>query len=706
MFREICRILGKSWVQWALAALIIFSFSFLYMGREIYNCSSATSALGSDSTGGFGWIQWASGNGFSWGHTDKSNYPFGENLGKPQYITSAILIFTYKLFSAVSTPICGLNLLTLLGYMSSGLVMFGLVRWLFKRFDIAIFAAYAAAFVPYHQIKSYSHINYIYGGIFIGIIWSYLWLYSRPSFKRSVVFALASIIGFYFDGYFVMISSFLMAGLISSSYIYALLCLSFIKDNPKRQQVINKLMARTKYLAIGLIMVSIVVVPILVTYTNNSLAIKQSLSSVRSNIKSETLLYGLRPIELVTPAYNNPLMPNGYQAWRATKLHGSNFSEDSLYVGYTIIVLALIGIAGWFFRSKIRPQLPGLAYRELVFIIIGAFILCFLFSLPYKVTLFGHTFRTPSLVLIKLTANWRVLARLFLAMDPLLIILASAGLYFITRSRGRLGKLVIVLLSSGLLFVEYLPASFGSAPDLYKDAPSIYKQIRDDRSVKIVAEYPLADFKYTPTIFTYQPVYNKPLLNANDGSISRGPFDSAIAGLNDPQTLGVLKKLDMDVVIVHAAQVKNQNLSTYLFDPVKDDKGNINVQSSLFSYKLNPSLPSRDSFLVMQTGFSDLSVDDAQISHRYLIAQGTMRVTSVRGDPVPRQSSINFYASSACLASTTVTIFQSARVLWSGKVEKSPVSINFTANDQPFYIKTTNCVVDITKLDSRPLPVR
>lgn len=69
----------------------------------------------------------------------------------------------YKVLSSLTTPICGLNLVLLLGYMSSGLLMFGLVKWLLKRFDIALFAGYAAAFVPFHIFKGQSHINYTYG---------------------------------------------------------------------------------------------------------------------------------------------------------------------------------------------------------------------------------------------------------------------------------------------------------------------------------------------------------------------------------------------------------------------------------------------------------------------------------------------------------------------------------------------------------------
>lgn len=691
--------LAKGWVQWALAIVFFFLVSWFFMGSAINNCSTNSTALGSDSTGGFAWIQWAGGNGLSWGHTDKSNYPFGETLGKPQYITSAIFIIIYKVFSSLSTPICGLNLMELLGYMSTGLVMYGLVRWLIKRNDIAILAGFAAAFVPFHQLKAESHINYIYGSTFIAMIWAYLWFIRKPTYKKALLLSLVSSIGFYFDGYFVLISATVIGALFASSFAFDLFRAVFMRN--KREDILSEVLHRAKYVIVSALVLALLLVPILITYTSNSGAIRQSLAVARSSIKGETELYGARPIEFVLPSYNNAFLPAKYPAWRATKLHGSNFSEATLYMGYTIIALALISILYLLYSKHRLAKLQGITYVHLVFTMVFVFLACFALSLPAMVTILGHVIPTPVYVLVKITANWRVLSRFFLAMDPLVVILASLGLYKITKNKTIYVRLAIVALCGLVLFLEYLPAPLHSNGDLYKNAPSIYKHLQKDSSVKLVAEYPFADFTYSPEIFTFQQVDNKTLLNASDANISKGPFDSSIAGLNDEQTLGVLKKLKVDVIVTHGFAFHSPNLTSY-YDakPIYNADGTINTLPSVYSYKINDSVASRDTALVIKKGYESLSVDAQQLSHRYITTQATMGFASVDFSPFAKKYEASFDASSICLANAKLTIAQSGRIIWSGSVGKQPSHIDLVVDNKDFYVKTADCSVGITNMNS------
>jgi hypothetical protein len=691
--------LSKGWVQWVLAAVFFFLVSWFYMGSAISNCSTTTTALGSDSTGGFAWIQWAGGNDLTWGHTDKSNYPYGETLGKPQYITSTILIAIYKLFSSLSTPICGLNLIELLGYMSTSLTMYGLVRWLLKRNEIALFAGFAAAFVPFHQIKAQSHINYIFGSTFIAVIWAYLWLIKKPSYKKALLLSLVSAIGFYFDGYFILITAVLIGSLFASSFVFDLARSVSARNKPG--VILGEALARTKYLIVSLLFLGSMLVPILGTYASSGNAIKQSLASVRSNIKSETELYGLRPIEFLLPSYNSAFASTKYTTWRATKLHGSNFSESTLYIGYTVIILALASIF-YLLRRKYRVvKLQEIPYVHLVFAMVFVFLVCFALSLPALVTIFGHTIRTPVDILVKFTANWRVLSRFFLAMDPVAVILASLGLYMITRNRSRNVRLAIVALCGLVLFLEYLPAPLHYTGDLHKNAPPTYKHLQKDPSVKLVAEYPLASFVYTPEIFTFQPLHNKTLLNSDDGSISRGPFDSSIAGLNDTQTLGVLKRLKVDVIITHGFASNNPELTTYYkTEPIRNADNTINIIASEYSYKIRDSVASRDTSLVIKKGYESLSVDDQQISHRFITNKATMGVYGVDFSPLAKKYNVSFEASSICPVNAQVTVTQSGQTIWSGSVGKQPVPINLTVDSRDFYVNTVDCSVGITNMSS------
>ncbi|HUD10509.1 MAG TPA: hypothetical protein VMR28_02430 [Candidatus Saccharimonadales bacterium] len=695
--------LSKSWVQWALAFVLFFLIAWLYMGNSITTCSNNTAALESDSTGGFAWIQWAGGNGLSWGHTNVANYPLGEALGTPQYITSTVFIAFYKVFSALSTPICGLNLMTLLGYMSSALVMYGLVRWLLKRNDIALFAGYAAGFVPFHQQNATSHINYVFSSPFIAIIWAYLWFISKPTLKKALLLSVISSIGFYFDGYYVLITAVVVGGLFLSSFVLDFIRGLFAKD--KRRDIKQKAFLRAKYLLASVLLLAVLLVPILVTYVKSGSEIDQSLATVRSSIKGETETYGLRPIEFLLPSNNNALLSGtNYEKWRATKLHNSNFSESTLYIGYTVIVLAIVSMCYLFYRKHRLVKFRGIAYTDLMFTIAFTFLACFGLSLPAVVTIFGHNVDTPVDILVKMTGDWRVLSRFFLAIDPLVVILASLGLYMITKSRPKYVRLAIVAVCGLLLFLEYLPSPLHTTSNLYKNAPPIYKQLAKDPSVKLVAEYPLASFVYTPEIFTFQPVYNKPLLNSNNGDISEGPFDSSIAGLDDAQTLGVLKRLNVSVIITHGFTANNPNLTTYyVTQPVRRADGKINIPASLYSYKISNAVTPRDSVLVIKNGAQSLSVDAGQISHRYITGEATMGVASVDFSRLAQKYTVGFDLNSVCPVNAHVTISQSGQIIWSGSVNTAPNPVALTVSNKSFDIKTIDCSIGVTNMSSEAI---
>lgn len=696
--------LSKSWVQWLLAMVFFFLMSWFYMGSAITDCSTSSTALGSDSTGGFGWVQWASGNDLTWDHTDKSNYPYGEDLENPQFITSALLIGIFKVLASITTPICGINLVLLLGYMSTGLVMFGFVRWLIKRPDIALFAGYAAAFVPFHQLKAQSHINYTYGSLFIAIIWAYLWLMQRPSYKRAAIFGIVCSLGFYFDGYFILISSLVIAGLCASTVIIGSWQILHNRHNTKDS--INAFLNRLKFLLTGLVILAILLVPILVVYKTSGDKIRQSLSMVRSDIKTETISYGARPIEFIAPSSSSALLPQKI-SFLAVKPHGSNASESTLYMGWTIIILAFVALLYVYIgrKNKKSIMLKGISYNEIVVVLISVFLISFAFSVPALVNIFGHVIPTPTWFLIKLTSNWRAIARIFLAMHPVIVIMASLGLYRLTKGRSSSVRACIVLLCGIVIFLEFLPTQLHPTQDINKNAPQIYKQLKYDPSVKVIAEYPITSFLYTPEIFTFQMIHNKKLVNASNGSIATGPIDASIAGLNDPQTLGVLKSLRVDMIITHGLKADNPNLLPfYKLKPFINPDGTPDVTRSVYSYRIAPSVTTRDSFLVVENGYESLSVDENQISHRYVTSKADMKVRNNPGTIKSERYNASFDVASACpTTNALINISQDGRSLWNGSVSNKQKPILLNVSSHTFQITTLNCSIGITNLSAKAI---
>lgn len=661
--------LSKSWAQWALAVLVFFSLSLFYMGPAITSCSTTTTAFNSDSTGGLAWFQWAGGNDLSWGHTDKSNYPVGELIDRPQFITSQAFFTPYKVLSSLTTPTCGLNLMLLAGYMTTALLMFGLIRWLFKRTAIAYFAGYAAAFVPFHQFKAQSHIVYASGAIFIAIIWTYLWFMQRPSYKRASALALISALGFYTDGYFVLFTAVLLGSLIFFTLVQKLFALKYLR----RQ-------ARYLVWFVGLLIIFLL--PIVYTQKKHGAEIASSLSAARSNIYIEIKNYGARPVEFFVPGYSNPILPAGYQVWRLNQQHSSNPTEDMLFIGYSVAALGLLAIVAAFTKGTRKLKLKeNISYRGLIVITGGSMLTLFLFSLPYK-----YTFAR---VLINLTDNWRVLSRFFLVIDPLAIILAAAGLYFLVRKWPRYLYLGFVGLCGVILFCEYLTSPLQPHGDLYKDSPKIYQTLAQDSSVKVIAEYPLIGLASAPSTFTFAQVHGKKLINANDSALSRDAFHSAVAGLGDKQTLGVLKARGVDVITTLAlGKIAVAGLVNY--NPGSDT-------SMAKAYRISDSVAARSAALLFSSGFFDLSVDDNQISHRVLRKNGKMNIINVKTNKTVAGQYLVSFDVQALSGVARLIVSQNHQVLWDGSLAQGTVEFS-AAGNQPIEL-TASSVVDIINME-------
>jgi hypothetical protein len=678
----------KTWINkpgrhWLLAAAFFLLVSWFYMGSALTHCSTVTTAINSDSTGGIVWFQWVSGNHLSWNFSSKSNFPAGESLQRPQFVTSEALFFPYRVASSFTTPICGLNLLVLAGYMSCALLMYGLVRWLFKRLGIAYFAGYAAAYVPYHQLKAQSHVVYMFGGIFIALVWAYLWYIERPSYRRITLFAILAALGMYMDGYFVLLTAFLVAALVGVSMLRGVIRLFSKKGNISISihplQIIKNIFKHFRHLVcLGLIL-TVLLLPILNTQKNHGADIQQALSASRGNIQSEAKSYGARPAEFLLPSYNNRFVPASYQNWRIAHQHGSNPSEDTLYIGITVFVLGCIAVIYLFNKPTRELRLKeNISYLYLILLIVLVLGVCALMSLSPYVTLFHQKIPTPVALLIKVTANWRVLSRFFLVIDPLAITLAASGLYVITRKWSKPKYLILLSACFIILFGEYYSSPIRPTKDLYKDSPAVFRTIAKDPSINTVAEYPLLELLYVPTIFAFQPVYNKNVINADESSLEKKPLNQSISGINDIQTLGILKAEGVNLIITYGIDLSSsKNLIPYAPPDTSIGLG----LPQIFTYRISDSVVVDNSALIADKNFDDSIIDGVQVSHHVLRGNGTMSISQIpSGSSKNTLYQASFDIQTPTPLNTLVTIKQGNNVLWSGNVMPDPIHVNFLAS--------------------------
>ena len=83
-----------------------------------------------------------------------------------------------------------------------------------------------------------------------------------------------------------------------------------------------------------------------------------STGCVRTQSITELYTYSARALEWLLPDRNNLIFGGLTSPYLTSHLHGSNFSESSLYLGVSVIVLALAGL-GWRSRDAGRGQGGG-----------------------------------------------------------------------------------------------------------------------------------------------------------------------------------------------------------------------------------------------------------------------------------------------------------------------------------------------------------
>jgi hypothetical protein len=263
--------------------------------------------------------------------------------------------------------------------------------------------------------------------------------------------------------------------------------------------------------------------------------------------EADLLPYGSRPWEYVLPAYLNPHF--GTAAWLTAHLHGSNFSESSLYVGWVTILLA----GGWLLWALTARRRLG---REQKFVGIGFTALvaaALLFSLPSPIP---HTsVPTPSRLVWEVASQFRVPTRFQALVMAGLVPLAALGLAGIGRQvlvafRSRAAVVAVCAVFGVLSWYELSVTSPGLTA--VNVPPPEYRALRA-APPGIVAEYPLVtlDEGRNSDYTFWQRVDHRRLLNG----ASRGSFPDAVRdALVDPAASGTaaaLSELGVSTILVH-----------------------------------------------------------------------------------------------------------------------------------------------------------
>jgi hypothetical protein len=425
----------------------------------------------------------------------------------------------YGLSGAFGT-VAGFGLFTLLGFIGSGLAMFLLVRRLLGHPGVAFVAGYAYAFYPFVVVKAQGHLAFVHGWVLVLVAWRLVELLEKPTIRNGAWTGAALVLAFTWSPYHILFATVIALG-------FAPVALALAR---RRNMLRPTFTALTVAAVIGLAWLG----------GMGLLNRAAPASEVRTHTVAEAVAYSARWKEYVIPASEHPLLGGPAGRYRASHLHGSNFSENTLYVGFTILALALVG-----FASAVRR--PG-RLREAALIGLAVSVVGFAFSAPPRVDALGFNIPTPTQYLFDLTTTWRAFSRLVEVVMLGLVLLAAIGMLAIVRRKPPLLQAGLLTLMLVLIAGDLWTAEPGKGTNKI-GIPATYQRLAKLPN-GIAAEYPLlpADQSQYGDVF-YQGWHHKPIINGYYAGSPEENRDLALGKLSDPATARGLAALGVRYVL-------------------------------------------------------------------------------------------------------------------------------------------------------------
>jgi len=598
-------VLSGSYVEYAIVLLFFTIVSIILTNFVAFHISSQL-FVGDpgDATAGFLWLNFADpGLDPFLSKTDIVNYPFGEKMGGATFITYIALWLPIRVASFLFGPVAGLNIIMFAGLIGGAMGGY----WLLKRFTrsvaVSIFAGIAIAFVPYNLYNSSSHIAYIFTIVFLFILASFMALWIRPTKKRGALFGAVIALAFYTDGYYLLLASVMVIGLLVAGVLHGLMHKFGLTDYRKR----------ITSLLVALVALLLFCIPIFGVQLSQGADIKNTLSSARGDIAGELVAYQSKAMDFVLPSPTNPLFESTGQSTTLDNYKNlrSNSTESMTYIGITLILLVAIGVTlsfVWLVKRKrssfnqIEPHTVSL-YILLTCIVVITTPLFLSFMMSPSTVIAGHVVYLPGQFFIDHNiALWRVLARFFIPMHVVLSVYAAFTLWILLRIhkgiwRSKTVRVAIAALLSLLLLAEYSTSVYRPSFD-FNNSPESYQWLSEQKDIKTIAEFPLVDplDSHTTRYVTYQIVHGKNLVNFKEPSAKR--LANVLGSIDNPEAIDFAYQRGAQAIVTHDRKcLQNASWGTLIHSSKDAPSGTMCV------YKLQAPATNDQLFAVYGDGF-------------------------------------------------------------------------------------------------------
>ena len=702
------RFLAGSIAEYTIVTLLYGFILLLFTKTLFFNLDTQIFAGIGDGTAGFMWLNYAD-PGISpfISYTDQVNYPVGESIGGPTFITYTLLWVPMRVLTTLFGVVAGMNLMMIIGFLTSSMAMYLLVKKITGNKLIAFVAGFAVAFSPYAIGKSLAHLSYIYSWVFVFITGAFMYLWLKPTMKKSILFGVAVACAFYTDGYYILISSVLTAGLIFGGLLFGLITKFSASDFIKR----------IRYLSVSFLTLIILLSPIILTQINQGAEVSAKLSANRSNIEGEMKEYRSKVIDFMLPPLDSLAFKDSQQL---SVLHDyknlrSNSGENNQYISGILWLLSAFGCAIFlvviFFRNKFSLKLSNIDIKNFIligslFFVVTPLLLSFMFS-P-EIHVLGHTISLPGRILVDYNISlWRVMSRFFVALNVIVVLFSSFSMYllFLYISQSKLKykkalKIIISIIIVCILGLSYARDIKGLPFSFKNDSPMIYSWLSHQNSISVIAELPYVDplDRNTAEYVSFQMIHKKMLVNMREPNANR--MNNAL-GVGGSETIDFFRQRGVDAVITRGDSCAAQSWGV-LIKSAKDSK---NVYYCV--YRLNKK-HSDDFFVVFRDGFnpSPNSLDQSFIVMNS--PTGKMNITNSRFENVSGEARLTANLSVNYSDNPTWRIIQNNKILQSGNSSgiidviidaSKPIELTIDSAQEDFIGSAVLSEVIVTKIN-------
>jgi hypothetical protein len=477
---------------------------------------------GTDSAGGIAsfWQQQHEGGYHVFGTTRHvlTGAPVGWLEANGLHLQSLLPYYPGYLLTKAVGAIAAFNLVVLGGYVLSALAMYALVRFLHVDRLVAGWAALVYVVFPWHLERA-QHGALVHLEALALLVLALAAVLARPTLPRYALVAGATLAAWTTFGYF---------GVMATIGAIAFAAGAALSLRSRRGLRVTATAAAAAVVA---------------TVATGVLTLAPGVDRGESIGRDATGLsvYGLRPTELVVPASRNIVLGDQLETFHASRLHGSNVTEATNYLGLLTLGLAV----GWLVLAWRRRRELDPALRATTAGLVAMIGVALLFALPSPLELFGRLVTwTPSRLLWEVLSAFRAPSRWsVLAMTALLPLAALCLQALVERVRASAGTprarmaapAAVVAAAAVVSFLELAVPPVTQRAD-GGAVPPAYDALRQ-APPGILAEYPL---KASTISLFWQREHGRPLLNGAPAGTSA---DDLARTLVDPAAPGTAEKL-------------------------------------------------------------------------------------------------------------------------------------------------------------------